>query len=120
MVAGAVVGLEGIVPDDVSHLYRRTDPETSAEAAELIEFSGRRKARKWLLLTYVYNNPGRTAGEIADGTSVPRDEVGKRLSDLMNDKLIFQGMARKCKSRNTRMVTWWPSETLNRQVFGNS
>jgi predicted HTH transcriptional regulator len=88
--------------------FRRTDPSTSAQAAEKHEASGVRESNKQILLRAIKDNPGMTSREAAAATGMDRVEAARRLPDLIIDKVAYQGGKRKCTIGNNKCVTWWP------------
>jgi len=84
-------------------IARRTDPETSHEAASLL--TGRVTLMDIALAT-VRETPGLTAGEIGDRTGLGHARVWRRLSDLKNLGKIVAGTPRKWQGRNQQ--TWYP------------
>lgn len=87
-------------------LARRTDPDTSHDAAKRHGASGRRQSNKLRLLAAVKTWPKRTSAEYAALTYLERHEAARRLSDLKNDGLVIQGERRTCDVQGTSAVTW--------------
>ena len=99
-------------------LARNTDPETSHEAADNIEGSG----KSFLQRVAVYNAlqaqnakpvyPHPTSAELARWYGLDRYMVGRRLSDLehmgMAEKVVIDGKLekRKCAVNGSRATTW--------------
>jgi hypothetical protein len=92
----------------------RTDPATSAEAADRVTRSGARKANAERVLALVVATPGLTAVELwhaqkdAAG-AMGRHEVSRRAADLMRKGRVRQGPPRACSVAGTNQVTWWPA-----------
>lgn len=85
---------------------RSTDPDTSHEAARAITTSDRRASLKRQCLAYITAHPGRTAGEIGEGTGLGHDRVWRRISDLKNEGLVQPGRPRRWHGK--AQETWWP------------
>ncbi len=88
------------------------DPETSHEAADKHEQSGRRDAHCRVVLAMVRRHPGATACELwelsdAKGELNEMQEVRRRLTDLLHRRAVRQGEARPCMVRGSKMVTWY-------------
>ncbi|MFI4861753.1 MAG: hypothetical protein ACIAXF_13865 [Phycisphaerales bacterium JB063] len=90
---------------------RATDPETSREAAERHEASGRAFCNRERLLAEVCAGPGRTAAELANWLKgIDQIEVSRRLPELRELGLIESRDPRKCSIKGSRMMTHWPTE----------
>jgi hypothetical protein len=90
-----------------------TDPETSREALDTHESSGRRERHKMIVLDLVRQFPRRTAIELWELASECEkaalkepQEIRRRLFDLHKTGQVHQRDARKCSVRGTRMMTW--------------
>tara|TARA_R100001377_G_scaffold80889_2_gene60073 strand:+ start:1773 stop:2096 length:324 start_codon:yes stop_codon:yes gene_type:complete len=92
-------------------LSRRTDPETSREAARQMVESGALNAQSKFVLSVLTDNQGLTSRELADlgGGDVhqQRARFSRRLPDLMHRGIVTQGEARTCKACNRLCVTWF-------------
>lgn len=88
---------------------RISDPETSAEAAEQIESSGKAGRQRAICLEYVQMNPGQTAAEIAQETGLERHVPSRRLPEL-RPKWVRNGEPRVCMVTGNRSMTWYPTE----------
>ena len=95
--------------EEILPLFRKTDPETSAQAAEQHHASGQRQTNKAKLLAAVQRAPGRTSAEYAELADLDRHEAARRLSDLRNEGLVRQAEARKCTVKGTKAKTWQPA-----------
>ncbi len=89
---------------------RRTDPETSHEAAERHKSSGRLKANCRVMLDKVLECPGRTSAEYGTLTKLGRHEAARRLPELERSMLIQRGESRKCTLGRGNALTWWPAD----------
>lgn len=94
-------------------LARHTDPETSHEAAKRMARSGRAKAHAAVALAIVHRAPGRTYQELwAEATDAERETLGdavelmRRLGDLRRAGTVSNGVARVCRVKGNRMMTW--------------
>ena len=95
-------------------IARTTDPDTSHEAAEILNESGVRTTLMEQCLEFVQRFPGHTSGEIGDRTGLGHDRVWRRLSDLKNRGMIVQGPPRQWHGR--AQVTWLPVEEQGRLI----
>jgi predicted transcriptional regulator len=101
---------------------RSSDPDSSKEAAELMEASGLRAQQTRAAYRGVVERPGSTAGEIADRLGIDAVAINRRLSDLRNAGIVENEMSdeinpktgerkpklRRCLIRKKRSLTWWP------------
>jgi hypothetical protein len=89
---------------------RRSDPDTSHEAARLIEGDGKAARHRRMLLEAVESRPGRTAAEYGIQTGLDRYEASRRLPELRDAEFIEAPKAwiRICQVRGTSSLTWWP------------
>jgi hypothetical protein len=87
---------------------RHSDPDTSREAARQAKRSGRQHRHAAVVLDLVRRNPGSTSGELweASNGQLERHEVSRRLADVCRAGLVRQGVARVCRVKGTKMVTW--------------
>ena len=95
-------------------IARTTDPDTSYEAAEILNESGVRTTLMEQCLEFVQRFPGHTAGEIGDRTGLGHDRVWRRLSDLKNLGRVIQGPAKQWHGR--AQVTWLPVEEQGKLI----
>lgn len=94
---------------------RNTDPETSHIAATVIEKTGRAETQREICLEAVRSNPDLTAAEIAVICGLDRYTLSRRLPELRENGLVWNGKPRYCRVRNTLMQTWY-AEPLD--LFG--
>jgi len=99
--------------------YKKHGPETSREAAMLVEGSGKAAGQRRMLWRAVTVHPGCTAPEIAALIGIDRYDASRRLPEL-RDKLhvVRNGEARVCKELGTNQNTWWAVEDAPAD-FGN-
>lgn len=88
-------------------LFRKTDPETSAEAAERIVTSGAADAQRQKVLEALRQMDGLTSAELAHVMRADRHMVGRRLPDLRRIGAVKQGAKRICRVNGTNAMTWW-------------
>ncbi len=112
------MGTEGLLADLAR--ARRTDPDTSHQAAEAVRRNGALRETQLLVRDAVKRNPGMTAVELAAilaGTAVreePRPahwwriEASRRLPEL-EPVYVRRGDARRCSVNGSPMTTWWPA-----------
>ena len=89
---------------------RVSDPMTSHLAAAEHELSGKAATHRELCLKAVRKYPGLTSFEIDNALGV-NEVAHRRLPELRKMGLIKNGLARKCRIKNTMCMTWWPYET---------
>ena len=111
-------GTRGLLTD--TPRSRKTDPDTSHKAADLVRRSGQLRESQALVLAAVRAWPGHTAVELAhlmDGTvcrTLPRPthwwrlEVSRRLPELVPFH-VKRGEARQCTRSGTSQTTWRPA-----------
>lgn len=107
----------GMTPPDPYHRARRTDPETSHEAARQVEASGSATAHADLIAQAVREWPGRTTAELAEnmrivwkvGWSNVRHEVARRMCEVVRSGHARAGEPRTCKATGRRAQTWEPA-----------
>ena len=90
------------------------DPATSHEAARRVTDSGRRGHHADIVFGLVSLNPGKTAVELwqCAGPEIQsrlreKQEVRRRLTDLLATGRIRRGEPRICVISGTRQVTWF-------------
>jgi predicted HTH transcriptional regulator len=91
---------------DATALVRRTDPETSREAAFAGVARGTFARTERLALRYIAANPGRTAKELEVIAGVTDGQIRKRLAGLKRKGKIFNGDPRKCNVSGRNARTW--------------
>lgn len=84
---------------------RNTDPETSKEAAQAINDSGKRWTQINAVKRLVGNHPGLTCNELAAYGILTERQLSRRLSDAHAAKLIQPGESRKCSVSGARART---------------
>lgn len=89
---------------------RSTDPATSRAAAAMMDATGAAAAHRELCLAEVRRNPGQTAAEIAQAVQLDRHEPSRRLPELRESGLVYNGLSRVCRVQGHRSMTWWPTE----------
>lgn len=86
---------------------RRTDPETSHQAAAAIKASGALTKQQHAVLDAVRRWPGKTAVELARLSGLDRYAVSRRLPEL-NVVHVRRGPPRACKVNGRAQGTWFP------------
>jgi len=87
---------------------RRTDPDTSHEAAATVNATGTAGGQRMACLAYLTARPGQqfTAAEIANALGMERHAPSRRLPELRKMGLVKNGPARTCRVQNTQSLTW--------------
>ena len=94
---------------DAPPAARRTDPDTSREAANEITESGARGRMVRLAVRLVAQYPGRTSNELDRLAERPDGAIRKRLNDGRRLGLLRVGVERECTVTGRRCQTWWPA-----------
>lgn len=80
------------------------DPDTSYQAEQRMNISGKRKAQQQIVSDLVKTNNGKTSAELAQLSGLDRAMIARRLPELTTVK---KGIAVKCSVNGTQAVTWW-------------
>jgi len=91
---------------------RTTDPQSSHLAAADVEKTGTARTQRQVCLQEVIQNPGQTSAEIAAGLDLERYTPSRRLPELRDAGLVFNGPDRVCKVRGRISLTWYPVHTV--------
>lgn len=86
---------------------RRSDPETSHQAAEQIRRSGELGRQQLAVLEAVRAHPGKTAVELARLAGLDRYAVSRRLPELQPVH-VRRGPPRECTVNHRPQSTWFP------------
>lgn len=86
---------------------RKTDPDTSREAARNHQPRANSNAGKILAVLKTLHAPP-TAAELAVECGLEHVETQRRLSDLWSKGLVAKHSPRICLSKGTKMTTWLP------------
>lgn len=108
-----------LTPPRVHAAARRTDPETSHEAARNVESCGDASKHRRILAETISEHPGLTSGELPQHCELQFEQVHKRLKEVEERGLIERGEPRICSVRGGRMLTWWRKNAtvvVNRNV----
>ena len=95
---------------EAKRLSRKTDPASSAEAAEKLVASGAHASQKQRTLAALAKHPGSTSAELGTIMGVSRHVPARRLPDLERDGLVRRGKMRKCIEHGTTAVTWFANK----------
>ena len=87
-------------------LSHRHDPDTSRQAAALVDATGTRDDHITIIVSAVRRHPGHTSAELAQITGLERHEAARRTADAEHRGLIRKGPARKCSLSHRAAVTW--------------
>jgi hypothetical protein len=89
---------------------RTTDPEPSHVAARALVASGELGRQQALAFALVRRRPGLTSHELADGNTVLRYQLARRLPELARPPLMLvqRGPARRCRVTGRLATTWGP------------
>lgn len=86
---------------------RRSDPETSHQAAEALAKSGELGRQQLAVLQAVICWPGSTAVELSRQAQLDRYAVSRRLPELQPVH-VRRGPPRRCTVNGRPQSTWWP------------
>ena len=89
---------------------RRTDPDTSRDAAQAHEASGTASSNRDRVRIALAAYPGRTAPEYGQLTGLGHVEAQRRLSDLKGRRECHTDGVAECKGHRGRLSMWWPGE----------
>ncbi len=93
-------------------IARRSDPDTSKQAAREVTAEGIREAHAVMLLDMIRQRPGHTLRELSDSIAVlDAASVSKRLSDLHAKGLIWPGSPRRCSISGRAARVWYSRRT---------
>jgi hypothetical protein len=92
------------LPPFAGPLARASDPETSHDAAEEIRSAGRGLKGQILLVMQAGARTDWTAGEVADALHRHHSQIGKRFSELADEKYIAEcvGVKREYHATHTK------------------
>jgi len=92
---------------DFSPATRISHPETSRIAEKEITKSGRRSKHCHVILYALRQHNGSTSAELAQYTPLNKEQVHKRMHDLVEHEYIKRGDKRICSVKGTLCGTWW-------------
>jgi len=90
---------------------RRNDPDTSKEAGEKVEASGKAERQRREILAGVTRHPGRTTDELAKLLGMDRYDAARRAPEVKRAGLIRYGEKRRSEVSGNNAVTLWLTET---------
>lgn len=99
---------------------RRTDPDTSFEAAAKIEKSGKAESHRTLCFEALLKQDGMTSAEVAVMADLERHEAARRLPELRDEGKVRNGEKRKCSATGSMALTWYivtPSKVGQETLF---
>lgn len=97
-------------------LSRTSDPQTSHDAAELVESSGSAASHRAMCMDEVERQPGQTAAEIAKRLGLERHVPSRRLPEL-RPLQVYNGESRKCAETGNSSMTWFPTGKSQGELF---
>lgn len=98
---------------------RRSDPETSKEAATALILSGSRQRHWYKTLRGVRDHPNCTFQEISERAGLDEHIVSRRLSEIERHGWIQRLKPRRCAVSGRRAATWIATE-LGAQALANT
>jgi len=89
---------------------KRNDPDTSYQAEQRMNKSGKRASQQRLVSELVEQFPGCTSAELArkawqTGVDLDRPTLARRLPEV-----CIKGVSVKCRINKTMAVTWYPKD----------
>jgi hypothetical protein len=87
----------------MSQNYRNSDPTTSMLSGLAVEGEGTAQRQREICLAAVIATPGATAREIEDRIGI---KAHKRLPELREEGVIFNGKPRTCRISGRKAMTW--------------
>lgn len=87
---------------------RKSDPETSHQAAAEVEATGAASAHRSIIVAYLKQHPGETNAEIAEGSGLDYCQIHKRMAELERMNLVIRGQQKKCPIHQRQMLCWFP------------
>lgn len=105
---------------DLKARSRNSDPETSYDAARLVEISGKAGSQRRRCYDAIRLQPGLTSSEVDNLLGFSREVAHRRLPELRDAGLLKTGPERVCRIRGTSHLTWFPAdppEPEQRELF---
>ena len=93
-------------------LTHRSDPQTSHEAAEQLQRSGRLAAQQRAVLAALRQCDGATHAELGAFMGLHWLTPARRLPELERAGLVGKGEPRTCTIKGSRCTTWWIVEDV--------
>lgn len=88
---------------------RRTDPESSHQAAQIHTLSGKRAHQQDQAAAAVRKFPGRTSFELATCTGIDRYTLARRLPECETGGSVRRGTQRACTVTGRLAMEWMPA-----------
>lgn len=85
---------------------RGSDPDSSHEAAEAIDATGKRRAQLTATLMAVAAYPGSTTLELSGRCSLDRYALARRMPELERLGYVERGPIRQCRVGKRNATTW--------------
>lgn len=96
--------------DDYGPLFSRSDPHTSAVAAEELVCSGVHAKQCRQVLEALRRHPGSTSAELAQRSGLDRFLCARRLPDLRRAGLVVRDeQGRLCSATGRKALVWRPA-----------
>ena len=91
----------------MTNLARRTDPESSFDAAHDFISSGSREIHETRILTALQAHPWSTGRELTRWAGLSNVQILRRMADLEREgKVLRGGELRPCRVTGRRMLVW--------------
>ena len=92
---------------EFSPATRNSHPDTSRIAEKNITVSGRRAAHCKIIHQTLRRHNGSTSAELSLYCELNKEQIHKRMSDLVEHNLIRRGSPRNCAVKRRNCSTWW-------------
>lgn len=106
-------GMRSVASEDLPPATRNTDPRTSAIAEREITESGVRKNHLERVVSGVNTYIGYTASELAEKSTLTKEQITKRLSDGRAVGALVNGNSRISNVSGREELTWYPDKDLH-------
>ena len=92
---------------DFSRATRTSHPQTSHIAEENITKSGKRRKHCEIILNALRRNNGSTSAELAQYIELTKEQVHKRMHDLVENEYVIRRDKRICEVKGSLCSVWW-------------